>query len=296
MMRDDIIKKLGEEVYYSVDVMNHYPYENLVDCGKSTIGTPIKVNRYYYESDLKLSVSCIEPHEWAGFGGGAKNILPGVSGIETLEANHSMMADSYQKMTGIIEGNELRADIEDIAKTVGLDAVINVVNTASRGTAGVFVGDMIQAHRIGVEFARKVFATEVVYDQDVAIFNAYPKDTEIMQFTCALNIASMVENDIVKKDGYVVITTACPEGRGFHSLCGHGTRLEPKKEHLGALFKGRTGIIFSPFLSRMDVYTYLPENILFFNHWDDVIRFITENEKIAQKVAIFPTAPLQLPK
>ena len=25
--------------------------------------------------------------------------------------------DSFQKMTGIIEGNELRADIEDIAKT-----------------------------------------------------------------------------------------------------------------------------------------------------------------------------------
>jgi hypothetical protein len=87
-----------------------------------------------------------------------------------------------------------------------------------------------------------------------------------------------------------------PEGRGFHSLCGHGTRLELKKEHLGALFKGRTGIIFSPFLSRMDVYTYLPKNILFFNHWVDVIRFITENEKRAQKVAIFPTAPLQLPK
>jgi nickel-dependent lactate racemase len=58
--------------------------------------------------------------------------------------------DSFQKMTGIIEGNELRADIEDIAKTVGLDAVINVVTTASRGTAGVFVGDMIQAHRAGV--------------------------------------------------------------------------------------------------------------------------------------------------
>jgi hypothetical protein len=60
-----------------------------------------------------------------------------------------------------------------------------------------------------------VFATEVVYDQDVAIFNAYPKDAEIMQFTCALNIASMVENDIVKKDCYVVITTACRKDAAF---------------------------------------------------------------------------------
>jgi len=296
MMREDIIKKLGEEIYYSVDVMNHYPYENLVDCGKSKIGTPIKINRYYYEADLKLSVSCIEPHEWAGFGGGAKNILPGVSGIETLEANHSMMAESYQGMTGIIEGNRLREDIEDIARMIGLDAIINVVTTASRGIAGVFVGDMIEAHRAGVEFARKVFATELVSDQDVGIFNAYPKDTEILQFSNAFNIASMVEKDIVKKDGYMVVTTACPEGRGFHSLLGHGTRLEPKKEHLREVFSSRTGIVFSPHLSPFDVYTYFPEDVLLFHRWEEVIRFIKEKEQGKQKVAIFPTGPFHIPK
>ena len=296
MMRDDIIKKLGEEIYYSVDCMNPYPYENLVDCGESKIGTPIKINRDFLESELKLSVSCIEPHEWAGFGGGAKNILPGVAGIETLEVNHSMMAESYQEMTGIIEGNPLRADIEDIARMIGLHAIINVVTTSSRGIAGVFVGDMVQAHRAGVEFARKVFATEMVYEQDIIILNAYPKDTEILQFSNAFNVFTMAERDIVKKDGYIVIITACPEGRGFHSLCGHGTRLAPSREIFGELFKGRTGIIFSPNLSRADVYTYCPESILLFHKWEDVIQLIKEKETGMQKVAIFPTAPLQLPK
>ena len=296
MMRDDIIKKLGEEIYYSVDCMNPYPYENLVDCGESKIGTPIKINRDFLESELKLSVSCIEPHEWAGFGGGAKNILPGVAGIETLEVNHGMMAESYQEMTGIIEGNPLRADIEDIARMIGLHAIINVVTTSSRGIAGVFVGDMVQAHRAGVEFARKVFATEMVYEQDIIILNAYPKDTEILQFSNAFNVFTMAERDIVKKDGYIVIITACPEGRGFHSLCGHGTRLAPSREIFGELFKGRTGIIFSPNLSRADVYTYCPESILLFHKWEDVIQLIKEKETGMQKVAIFPTAPLQLPK
>ena len=296
MMRDDIIKKLGEEIYYSVDCMNPYPYENLVDCGESKIGTPIKINRDFLESELKLSVSCIEPHEWAGFGGGAKNILPGVAGIETLEVNHSMMAESYQEMTGIIEGNPLRADIEDIARMIGLHAIINVVTTSSRGIAGVFVGDMVQAHRAGVEFARKVFATEMVYEQDIIILNAYPKDTEILQFSNAFNVFTMAERDIVKKDGYIVIITACPEGRGFHSLCGHGTRLAPSREIFGELFKGRTGIIFSPNLSRADVYTYCPESIFLFHKWEDVISLIREKEKGTKNVAIFPTAPLQLPK
>jgi nickel-dependent lactate racemase len=296
MMRDDMIKKVGKEIYDSVDVMNHYAYENLVDCGKSRIGTPIKINRDFMESELKLSVSCVEPHEWAGFGGGAKNILPGVSGIETLEANHRLMAGKYQEMTGVIEGNKLRADIEDIARSIGLDATVNVVTTASRGIAGVFVGDMIQAHRAGINCARNVFATEMIFDQDIVILNAYPKDTEITQITNAFNILFLSKKDVVKKGGTIVITSACPEGRGYHSLCGHGTRLAPRPENLGALFKGRHAIIFSPNLSRYDVYTYFPQNVLLFNRWEDVLQFIMGREKNPQTVAIFPTTPLQLPK
>jgi nickel-dependent lactate racemase len=296
MIRDDMIKKVGKEIYDSVDVMNHYPYENLIDCGKSRIGTPIKINRYFMESELKLSVSCIEPHEWAGFGGGAKNILPGVSGIETLEANHSMMAGKYQAMTGVIEGNKLRADIEDIARHIGLHAIVNVVTTASRGIAGAFVGDMIQAHRAGITCARKVFATEMIFDQDIAILNAYPKDTEITQITNAFNILFLSKKDVVKKGGYIVLTSACPEGRGYHSLCGHGTRLAPLPENWGTLFKGRHAIIFSPNLSRSDVDAYFPEDVLLFNRWEDVLQFIMKREKDPQTVAIFPTTPLQLPK
>ena len=296
LMRDDMIKKVGREIYYSVDVMNHYPYENLVDCGRSRIGTPIKINRYFMESELKLSVSCIEPHEWAGFGGGAKNILPGISGIETLEANHGMMEDQYQGMTGVVENNPLRADIEDIARTIGLDAIVNVVPTAARGIAGVFVGDMIQAHRAGIHHARNVFATEMVFDRDIVVLNAYPKDTEITQINNAFNILFLSKRDVVKKDGTVVITSACPEGRGYHSLMGHGTRLAPRPENLKALFRGRNAIIFSPHLSRSDVDAYFPKDVLLFNRWEDVLQCIMKREKDSQTVAIFPTTPLQLPK
>ena len=296
MVKEDIIKKVGEKIYRTIDVINHYPYENLIDCGKSKIGTPIMINRYFHNADLKLSVSCIEPHEWAGFGGGAKNILPGISGIETLEANHRMVADNYQGMTGIIDRNPMRADIEEIARSIGLEATVNVVTTASRGIAGVFVGDMVLAHRAGVKFARKVFSSDLVYDQDILLMNAYPKDTEMLQISNAFNIAFLAEREMVKDDGYIIITTACPEGRGFHSLIGQGTRLQPKKDHFGNLFKGRTGIIFSPNLTKIDVYTYFPEYVHLFNEWRDVINFINKREKDQLSVAIYPTSPLQLPK
>jgi nickel-dependent lactate racemase len=243
-------------------------------------------------------VSCIEPQGLAGFGGGAKNVLPGISGIETLEANHaSMNVEGYQAMTGIVEGNKLRADIEDIAQAVGLEATINVVTNSSRGIAGVFVGDMIKAHRTGVGFARKVFATEMIYDQDVVILNAYPKDTEfIHQMTNAFNITFLTEKEVAKNDGCVVVTSACSEGRGFHSLNDLGNRLALRQEHLLGLFKGRVGVVFSPNLTPYDVYSYFPENVHLFVRWEDAIGFIRERQEGSPKVAVFPTGPLQLPK
>ena len=296
MIREDIIKKVGEDIYQTVDVLNHHPYENIVDYGVSACGTPIKINRYFMESDLKLSISCIIPHELAGFGGGAKNILPGVSGIETVEANHKIMEGIHQGMTGVCQGNNLREDIEDIARKIGLDAIVNVVTNESRDIVGVFVGDVIKAHRSGVELAREVFATEVVYDQDVIILNAYPKDTEIHQLGMAFNLYHSANEKIVKPDGIVVLTSACSEGRGFHSLFGQGNRMAYNPEKLGDLFKGRTGIIFSPNLTRFDIYHMFHETVHFFNQWEKVVQFIQEKKGNKQKVAIYPTAPMQLAK
>jgi len=294
MMRDDIIKKVGEEVYQTVDVINHNPYDNILDYGKSKHGTPIKINRFFMESDLKLSVSCIIPHELAGFGGGAKNILPGVSGIDTVEANHKIMAGIHQGMTGVCEGNKLREDIEDIGRKIGLDAIVNVVTNGARETAGVFVGDMVQAHREGVEFARKVFSTLTTFDQDVVILNAYPKDTDINQMQMVFNLLHSAKKDIVKPDGIIVLTSACPEGRSQHGLFGVGGRIGYNRRKLGALFQGRSGVIFSPNLNRFDVYHNYPDSIHFFNHWEDVVDFICKIRSGQKKVTIYPTAPMQL--
>lgn len=62
MMQENLIKKIGSDIYHQVDVMNHYLYENLLDGGVSDLDTIIKINRYFMESMLKISVSCIVPH------------------------------------------------------------------------------------------------------------------------------------------------------------------------------------------------------------------------------------------
>jgi hypothetical protein len=104
MDRPMLVRKLGRRVVDGYAVANHNPYEDLVDLGRSPRGIPIHLNRTFHEADLKIAAGSVLPHPYAGFGGGAKIVLPGLSGIETLEANHRPV------VTGVHGGPERRGD------------------------------------------------------------------------------------------------------------------------------------------------------------------------------------------
>jgi len=109
MLRDELILKLGKEIWESCEILNHHPFENLAYLGKSSMGTPIYINKFYLEAEVKIALGCVLPHVYAGFGGGAKLIVPGIAGIETLQANHQPAALGHWGL-GVVDGNEVRQD------------------------------------------------------------------------------------------------------------------------------------------------------------------------------------------
>ena len=88
MTRPEYVRKVGAEVVARYEYMNHNPFEHLVDVGTTSRGTKVAVNKYYADADLRISLSSVIPHASAGFGGGAKLVLPGVCGIETIAYHH----------------------------------------------------------------------------------------------------------------------------------------------------------------------------------------------------------------
>lgn len=71
---------LGEQTYSSLRMVAHDcdAAEDLVYVGTTqTNKTEVWMNRAVVEADLRVSLACIEPHQGAGWSGGAKNILPG---------------------------------------------------------------------------------------------------------------------------------------------------------------------------------------------------------------------------
>ena len=239
-----MLKKLGAEVLRNHDVLNHHPYENLVHLGESKSGIPIWINRDFVESDLKIAVGSVVPHPYAGFGGGAKIVLPGVSGIETLEANHRPAVTGLSGRLLDVDTNSARKEMEEIALRVGLEAVVNVVTDMRRRTIGVFYGHPVEAHRAAVALARQAYTTpQPPWIPDAVILNCYPKDTELLQAGNAFNVLRSCPSIPLRDDGMVVVTSACSMGRGHHSLHGRAMRLyrKPvKREYLD----GRTVVFF----------------------------------------------------
>jgi len=297
MVKEGIVKKIGPVAADRLDVYNNHPYDNVVDLGTSAKGTPIRICRFFAEADLKIGVGSIMPHGGPGFGGGAKVVIPGVAGIETIAAIHK----PGRLKTALIdvERNELRADIEQMVREkVGLDCIINVVTNSRREIAGLFVGDMIRAHRAGVHFGKRVYATEMPAElADVAICNAYPKDTDFLQNGMALNVLSSSPRPVVKENGTIVIITASPEGRGYHGLYGPGMRYDPLRgrengPEIPPMMWGASVVYFSPSLTAADA-----RNDALFRRWDDLVRHLTvqyghSGNTVA--VAVFPCGSIQL--
>jgi len=294
MNRHDCILKLGKDIVDTINVENHHPYENLINAGESKIGTPIDINTTYYNADLKISLGGVIPHPLAGFGGGAKIVLPGVCGIRTLKANHSAPL-RLGFGTKIGEVNELRKDIEDIAGIVGLDYSINVVLTEDDGIAGIFSGHFIQAHRRAVELCQKVYLTKITqFENDVCFFNLYPEDSELNQSQKGFNFLRMAPRNLFSgEEGTIVLMSSSHEGRGYHSLLSEtGAKLyrDPK---IQKAFPWRI-FFFSPNLGEPDLHHFYHKSMRLFNDWDEMIEELSKIHNSA-RATIIPTS-IQIPE
>jgi len=299
LLKEDILKKVGSDIWKSIGIYNHNPYENNIYIGNSSNNNKIFLNKIFYQSDLKIGIGCIIPHSYAGFSGGGKTVLPGIAGIQTIERNHTPAVKGISGEIGVVKENKVRQEIEEIAVKSGLKFIINAVINSKKQIAGLFVGDVILAHREGVEFAKKIYRTSYSSEKlDVGIFNAFPKDTDLIQAINALNPILDGKDKIIKDKGIIVITTASPEGEGYHSLEGYGMKLfqlKDRSNRIKRVIKNRKLMIFSPNLTRNLIYRYYSHAVDFYDNWDDLLNKVTEIScSRSLNIGIFPNASIQI--
>ena len=284
--------KLGREIVEKYPVYNHCIWENVVHVGDTGQGTPVYVNREFASCDLRIAIGSIFPHLSAGFGGGGKIIMPGISGIETIDYHHKKLREKGS--LGRVDDNLFRLDLEEAARLSGLHFKIDAVLNNRREVVGLFAGDVVAEHRAGVEMAAPLYSTEMVADADVLVANSYPDEGQLIR-------AMWCIPDSLREGGDVVLLTHSHEGQNLHQWAGrfgtgYGGRGYNPARLPGYLEKAARVIVVAPHLSRYDRDSVgPPEKVIWYKTWAEALADLAARHGPGTNVAVYPYSPLQMP-
>jgi nickel-dependent lactate racemase len=299
MNRVDFVRKLGEEVVKRFPVYNHNSFANACTyVGTTSRGTRISVNNEVVQCDLKIGIGSIVPHIQAGFGGGAKIILPGVASLETVEAYHRLGDRSRQENPdepmgiGVYQGNVLRQEMEEAAEMVGLNIKVDCLCNMWGETTHIFTGSPRGTFAAGVKVAEKHYLSPRAKEKDIVIANTFAKANEphggIFLATPSLS----------RHGGDLVLICHAPEGSVIHYLFGSFGRMS------GGLLSRKFRL--PEHVNRLIVYNEYPDptfagasesadGVFRVSKWDKVLEILEDGHRAgcSAQVAVYPSSDIQ---
>lgn len=219
--REEHEKLLGEKLAARFEVIDHdcYDKDNLVYLGETTYGNSVYINKIAMECDHIVITGGIVYHLLAGYAGGKKTILPGISGAETIMKNHSLslndnLGESIRDgvYPGGIENNPVHQDMLQAASFVRPTFMFNVVMGSEGQIAAAVAGNYIAAHEKGMEILKNIDGVGIKEKADLVIASSggYPKDINLYQATKTLTNA----REAINEGGYMIALLECREGLG----------------------------------------------------------------------------------
>lgn len=175
---------------------------------------PAVLHEAVVEADARVLVGIVEPHQYAGFSGGAKAVAIGCAGRATISALHGLdlLRDPGTRI-GRLEGNRFQAALWRIVG--GLDPVF-AVQVVPTEPPEVFAGPA----RAAFEAAAQIAGARLFEDHPArfpAVFTAVPeaKAQSFYQASRALTYMTEVDAPVIAPGGAVILEAACPEGLGL---------------------------------------------------------------------------------
>lgn len=216
---------VGDEVYSRIKVYNHEAIDKkeLVYLGETSRKTPLFLNKRVYEADRIILTGGIKLHPLAGFGGGAKGILPGVMGEETIQYNHKLNLLKADKVSNLdpdvlnyglnkIEDNDVRQDMIEACDKLGVDFIFNVVPDSDGNFIKFVAGHYLKAWVEGCEVYRKTYRARIKEKCDIMITSAGGEKYDINLYQ---SIKAAANNLLAtEKDGVIILITYLKEGLG----------------------------------------------------------------------------------
>ena len=202
---------VGEKVYDSGIQIIDSDMDRCINLGKCKNGTPIDIFEPVAKAERIICLGNIEYHYFAGYSGGAKAVMPGVSSHGAIQANHSNMVKEGA-YAGNIETNPVRQDIDEAGQYIKIDFIVNVVLNNKKEIVKAVAGHYIEAHREGCKVLDEMYGVKIERQADIAIISpgGFPKDINIYQSQKGLDNAKHA----VRDGGIIIFVASAKEKFG----------------------------------------------------------------------------------
>jgi nickel-dependent lactate racemase len=292
-------KKLGNEIVEQYPIYNHDPFQNTVWVGRTPTGVEFWCNREVMACDLKIGVGCVGAHIHAGFSGGAKIILPGIAGIESINQFHDQLyRDLDRTGLGRFDDNIMRAECDAAGDMAGLDFKVDCLINRRGEIANLHAGPFRETHAAGAEEGKDHYGLPYATGYDIVVCNAYGKASEsaISRHFARLTLKPGAV-------GTAVLISDAPEGQVPHYTFGswgtdYGGRHYSQKEK-GTLDKWNIKklIVFSPYPDRTSLDWFCRfEDATIIKTWSDVLATLERDYPGEARVAIIQDGTMQYMK
>ncbi len=287
LYQQQMVQKLGGDIVKKYQVWNHDCFHGLTALGTSSRGNDVRLNSRFMSADVKICISCVKPHYIAGYGGGAKSIVPGVAWIKTAGYIHHEVSPNSETGYGIVN-SDVRLDMEEAARMAGLDVSVNITMNGTRQITGLFAGDVVSAHRSAAKLAHSIGNTPSGPLADVVVINSYPQG---MQATKELRHAKTG----LKDGGSVVLIQDTPTGQSkmhFGAWFATDGWNQPRQPSGLPVAQASQVIVFNRYHSKWDEREFSPD-VHFTTQWEEVVYLLSASHGGNTLVTVYPTAPFQ---
>lgn len=283
--------KLGAQIISALRVECHDPHGTLTDTGVPYGAESLKINATFAAADLKVTVGCVMPHPFAGYSGGAKMVLPGLTDLAAAERAHKFVQLGLRGGMDP-EKNRFRLEAETVAQRLGLQFAVCAVTGPKRELIALHAGDVVAAHRLAAASARAAGHTPLNGPYDALVLGAYPKDVNLVQSAAALVALRRLNASPLTPHGVMILATAASEGVGRHDLFGP----QGVSYHAPAPLRqlvGRPLWIYAPNLTSDEVHRLYASEYPHFRCPHELCAALAQRFGPVATVGIVPTAARQ---
>jgi len=192
---------------------NHDPTDTVTVA--EIAGCPVEVYEPVARAETVVSTGMVEPHQYAGFSGGAKTVVIGAGGESQIRYTHGpeMLAREGVRL-GRAAGNPFRSFVDRAGDAVGVEFCLNVTHGPA-GVLGASAGDPRAVVADLADTAREALSVGVDdgYDAVVAGVGA-PKDANLYQASRGATYVALGATNPLAAGGRLVTPARLTEGAG----------------------------------------------------------------------------------